>query len=239
MQWETGVTPSQRNILTRILGESGLQPADFTWTATEFKVNNRRSVSVVIDSPTHGCRFTISFVEEPGKLAPTTYHIKFSAPRQRFATVPQDCHWQPVEKGFERWLDLIKNDIKERSTPDLWEALRSAPQLLPATMNDASEPFTIDEQQRLSLAIADIKAEIQTGFAQLTGDQKAGLQITLDAIDESTKRLSRIDWKNALLGAYMGWAMQHTLDSQVAQMVFDFMATKISAVFHAIPSLTA
>jgi hypothetical protein len=141
--------------------------------------------------------------------------------------------WSSVLTAFRDWLTYVKREMTE---PDFWKV--SPPSdLLPAIGPTASnEPFTAEEQRHIAATLEEVRHEVHT-LRELSDDQKKSFDATVQQMLDSAGRLGKRDWVNAFLGAYVGWVVTSALGSQVAQSVFDLIASKLSWVWSEIPKL--
>lgn len=234
---------SQRNELYTIVEEERFAPSAFEWYATggAFFGSDGTTVPMVVHKPTgFFCKFGFldeSTYREVGYNSGGSFHGEFFLQRAPAEAKARDVllwsSWDEVKVGFSEWLGYVK---RESTQPDYW-VVAPPSGILPAIAPDASnELFNASERDRIATALDEIKREMHDR-AELTEAQLAGLTATLDDVRESANRLGRRDWLNGLLGAYVGWAMNATLSSGIAQSIFDLIASKLAWLWTELPKL--
>jgi hypothetical protein len=137
-------------------------------------------------------------------------------------------HWADVLVQFGQWADEVRYIA---DTPDLWEELKRAPEILAATQAaDASNaPFTADEQEEIGRRLDETKQLVRQQL-ELTGDQLAAVDQKLDELKEASKRLGRKDWATILIGGLVSTGMTDAVPPSVIQTV-------LSTVLHGLAHL--
>jgi hypothetical protein len=137
--------------------------------------------------------------------------------------------WDDVLEKLGYWADEVKyvND-----TPDFWEELKRAPEILAAVQQpDASNaPFTPDEQAEIANRLDEIKQLVREQF-ELTDEQVAAIDQRLDDAGEASKRLGRKDWLMAFYGGVISTVITDAVPSGVIQTVLTTVVHGIAHIF--------
>lgn len=236
---------SQRNELYQIVHEGGFGRGDFEWVATDGGFFGSEDTTVpMLRHVETGFFFTVGFQEQaqferiPFYNQSVYFEGEFFVQRSPAEASIRDTllwiSWKSVLAAFRDWLAFVK---RESTEPDFWNVQPPADFLPALQLSASNEPFSAEERRLIGASLDEIKAEI-TRVAELTVSQKESFDATIQVIRESSERLGRKDWANALLGAFVGWAATNTLGSQAAQSLFNFIATKLSWVWAELPKLT-
>jgi hypothetical protein len=125
--------------------------------------------------------------------------------------------WQSVILRIRSWLENVKRDLE---TPDLWVELQRKAKLL-AYSDEVTEntPFTLDEQNEIAGRLQEW-AEHARHTHSLSAAQMQVLDAKLDYLVSAAGRLGRIDWRNAAVGAILGWVLSAALPPESARDIF-------------------
>jgi hypothetical protein len=131
--------------------------------------------------------------------------------------------WQSLIERISRWLQNVKRDLE---TPDLWAELQREAKLLGAN-DDVTDntPFTLNEQKEIARRLQELAEHARRTHA-LSGEQMRVLDGKLDYLVKAAGRLGRIDWRNAFVGAILGYIITVALPPDARDMVLGlFRAT--------------
>lgn len=136
-------------------------------------------------------------------------------------------NWEAVMQRVRNWLADVKLDLE---TPDLWAELRNEPELLGPAFDDAAEntPFTKDEQKEVARRLQEL-AEYARHTNRLSAAQMQVLNAKLDYLVSAAGRLGRIDWRNAFVGAILGYAIAVALPLESTRLM---LLTVLRGVVH-------
>ncbi len=113
------------------------------------------------------------------------------------------------------WLRRVRREIE---TPDLWAEFKAEQELLDSSPADATDNtvFTHEEQAEIREQLERIRAHALSS-GDFTDDELARLNAKLDKLVESSRRASRFDWHEQVVGALLG-AIAGNLLPQVATL---------------------
>jgi hypothetical protein len=127
--------------------------------------------------------------------------------------------WEAVIRSLGIWLADVKRDLE---TPDLWAGLQQdAAVLLRAYSDDTTEntPFTVGEQNEIASRLRELAEYVKLAHA-LSAAQRRDLDANVDFAIESLSRLGKIDWRNAFVGALVGYVFAAGLAPDSARAIF-------------------
>ena len=136
------------------------------------------------------------------------------------------------------WLTELR---KEVDTPDLWATVLQDRDFMRLTVIDAGNtPFTPQEQQYISTRLDEMHSFI-IASAKLDDAQRRFVDAQIEYTKQATKRLGRIDWKNALIGAFMsiitGLGANAVFAPERARELFHAAAQAFAPLFQSLLSL--
>ena len=120
--------------------------------------------------------------------------------------------WDGLLQGIDNWAVHVVRDVV---TPDLWEEVRRAREILSQSQTGDNSAFTPEEQVQISTRIGQIKEYIGTTY-ELTSGQMARVEERLDAAEEASKRIGRKDWLMAFNGAVFSLFLSDLIPQQAA-----------------------
>jgi hypothetical protein len=133
----------------------------------------------------------------------------------------RSLNWNAVTDAFGTWLEEIKVSQKD---PDLWEELKRNGASLGNEHEHEHEhdigntPFTFDEQADVSAQIKQVKDYIKTTF-ELTSEQIARVDETLDQAEKASHHLGRKDWLLLFNGAVFSLILTDLITPQGAEHI--------------------
>jgi hypothetical protein len=138
-------------------------------------------------------------------------------------------NWDDVLEQLGYWAEEAEyvND-----TPDFWEELKRAPEILAAAQSAGASnaPFTPEEQAEVSNRLDAIKQLVRQQF-ELTGDQLAAVDQKVDELKEATTRVGRKDWVVMVNGALLSLIVNDVVPAHVVQSLFSMLITGIGHLF--------
>lgn len=192
-----------------LVQKSGLNPADFEWTDEESEEW----------SDTDSLRFKISVLTH----RPTGYYCKYGGteieyspgPNQRVETANHRDRWAVKGGHTEVWLAELRREVE---ASDLWATIGQEKVLSTAAAapNLDNRPFTAAEQKLIVTKLDEIKGYLLTS-QQFDAKQAEDVKREFAYLRESSGRLGRKDWLNALLGALVGQAINLSLSPEIAK----------------------
>jgi hypothetical protein len=122
--------------------------------------------------------------------------------------------WQALIQRMSHWLTEVKRDLE---TPDSWAELELDAKLLGGNSDDITEnmPFTLDEQREIAERLRELAEQTRRAYS-LSEAQTRVLNAKLDYLVGASGRLGRIDWRNALVGAILGFVLNAALPPEYA-----------------------
>lgn len=148
---------------------------------------------------------------------------------------PKENHypnkWAEVWRLANSWLADIIRDV---TTPDLWDELRSQREFLSEAGYGASpdRPFAADERGEIAVQIRQIKEFLREN-ASLTGDQMSDIEKRLDEAEEAASRVNRKDWLLLFLGIMFTLIISGLLTPETVQHVLGMAIHGLSHLYAA------
>lgn len=133
------------------------------------------------------------------------------------------------------WLADVKRDLE---TPDLWAELQQEAELLGKVTDEVSEntPFTLNEQKEIARRLKEL-AETTKRTHSLSAQQMRVLDTKLSYLINAASRLGRIDWRNAFVGAIIGFILTTALPPETARYIFVSVLQEIIKIYVILPKL--
>jgi hypothetical protein len=147
--------------------------------------------------------------------------------------------WEALMTRFNGWVRNVKLDL---DTPDLWAELQGEAALLAGASLEANEnaPFTREERKNIEVRLREVEEHVRRTHS-LREPEMEILTAKIDYLVDAAGRLGRIDWRNALVGAILGYILTAGLPPESARSIFvTFMRLlrTISQFFgHGLPEL--
>lgn len=203
----------KRNGIIEAIRKVGLDPKEFNLDEDEDKAWVKHNPS--------SARFTIS-----GN--PSKYSVTYAAGDWPTLQV-EKYTWGSVMSSFDVWLYNLKNDLE---TPDLWAELQEEAELFVGASDAADDntPFTQQEKKEISTQLRKLGKQAQATYS-LSEVQTRDLNTKIDYLIEASKRLNRIDWRNALVGALMGFVLSTALSPETARHLFLMVVGGIGHIY--------
>jgi hypothetical protein len=123
--------------------------------------------------------------------------------------------WETIYPRISGWLAEVKLDLE---TPDLWAELQQETRLFGAISDDVTgnTPFTSDELNEIAARLQAL-AEHARHTYNLSAAQVRALDTKIDYLVNAARRLNRIDWLNACVGALLGYVLSASLPPEAAR----------------------
>jgi hypothetical protein len=144
--------------------------------------------------------------------------------------------WPAVMARVELWLYWLRHDIE---TPDLWDELRRQTEVLAGSWDRDLEntPFTIDERAAIAGLLDEFRENARTTYS-LSTSQLADLDSKLDYLVNAADHLGRKDWKNACIGALIGYVLSVAFPPDATRHIIMMLVNGITPFFgHGFPGL--
>jgi len=138
--------------------------------------------------------------------------------------------WEALMTRISTWLKEVKLDL---ATPDLWAELRGEAELLGGAFGEANEntPFTREEQKDIERRLREAEAHVKRTYA-LPEPEMEILNAKIDYLVDAAVRLGRIDWRNAFIGAILGYILFAALPPESARSLLTTFLTLLRSVGH-------
>jgi hypothetical protein len=138
--------------------------------------------------------------------------------------------WEALITRINTWLKEVKLDL---CTPDLWAELRGEAELLGGTSGEANEntPFTPEEQKDIERRLREVETHVKRTYS-LSEPEMEILSAKIDYLVDAVGRLGRIDWRNAFIGAILGYILFAALPPETARSLFLTFMTLLRSVSH-------
>jgi hypothetical protein len=136
--------------------------------------------------------------------------------------------WNTLMDRLSRWLKEVKLDLE---TPDLWQELQREAKLLGNTSNEAVENtrFTADEQKEIVQKLQELAEHVRVTYS-LSPKQVRVLDEKIDYVIAATGHLGRIDWRNAFVGAIVGYVLSAAIPPESARSIFLTFITLLRSI---------
>jgi hypothetical protein len=144
---------------------------------------------------------------------------------------PYDVYsWETLMTRVSKWLREVKLDL---DTPDLWAELQGEAELLGGASDQANEntPFTREEQKDIERRLREVETHVRRTYS-LPEPEMEILNAKIDYLVDAAGRLGRIDWRNAFVGAIIGYILTGGLPPESARSIFLTFMTLLRAVGH-------
>jgi hypothetical protein len=209
----------QRNYIFKAIQEVGLDPGQFdlAYSESEVRIKHRLSESYYFIGGRPGDYAVKSLVGDGGER-----------PHQFYS-------WEPLISHISLWLQVLKKDL---NTPDLWAELQREAVLLGAGSDELTEntPFTLDEQKEIAGRCQELATYARHTYS-LSPTQMQVLDAKLDYLVKASGRLGRIDWRNAFVGAMLGFILAAALPPESARDILLTLLRAIGGLYPELPNV--
>jgi hypothetical protein len=207
----------KRNNVFHEIETVGLSPDEFLW--------DNAAEPLLIHKPTRSY-FIFTTVYHKNPLA---YLAGDGLREERTVT-----SWHAQIQHVGTWLRAVKSYYE---MPDLWAELRNGGSMLgegaalEATFENT--PFTPGEQLEIAKQLRGISDYIKRTYP-LSGAELLALDQRITYLEKAAGRVGRLDWRNLLLGAFLGAIVQGLLSPEVVRaalsMIFNALASLLGQV---------
>ncbi len=206
----------QRNAIIEAVEQGGLEPRDctFDFDDSESLILHQQSGSTFLLEGTAG-NYNSTLAVGEGQPQPLQHYT-----------------WPTVENRIQRWAEEVKRDV---DTPDLWAELQRERGILTSPPDEEvkNTPFTPEEQAKIAQGFREIKDYVRTTY-QLTADQYATIDKRLNGLEDAARRgVRRIDWRNQLLGVFLGLVIDAVLPQEPFQQILIIVLRGLASLFGA------
>lgn len=206
---------SQSNEVYLALAKKGFKASDFEWEEVD-SLNYAKRKSALLRHTSSDYYFVF---DNHGK-----FYYQFSPDEQNFFRHGQRDSWIGLMSAFNDWVDYLAREV---NAPDLWAELPSETELIESTSseNDNSK-FNEEESKLIVKGMEEIKQYLLTAH-KLDPELIEG---QLKYLVESSERLGRKDWKNALIAVLFSIIIEGGIAGHGAQEIFQFVWTILQTV---------
>lgn len=144
--------------------------------------------------------------------------------------------WSSVPTRVEMWARDVKQDV---DPPDLWAEIQRDRELLMGARYEevANTPFNESEQTEIAKHLHEITDYLKNNH-ELSDAEKHALDETRDYLEDAARRLGRIDWRNAVVGALLGTVLGAAVPQEpVRQMLVMLFRSVAHLLGHPFPEL--
>lgn len=137
-----------------------------------------------------------------------------------------------LDAVFRDWLKEVKRYIKdEHFIPDRWQQLRESQQLVSFQSAPETEatPFSENEKVQLRLSIEKVRS-LAASSLKLSKAEFALLNTRLDHLSGALDKLSRFDWKGALVATLLSASINLTLDKATGNQLLQIFQDAFASV---------
>jgi hypothetical protein len=217
------LTKQEKNAVFITLQSNGFDPADFSWQE--------------IKSREWGGLSWQDFIVSQLVHHATGYYFTFGS--QVLTTCPGNLRKVEEERHnddgkiklskYEAWLQRLKHEVE---APDLWATIGQEKVLMAVAVSPTlnNSPFTPDEQTLVSAKLEEIKRYL-IDVQQFDAEQAVFIEREFTYLTESSQRLGRKDWLNALLGGLLGLAFALVLDPEKARGLLALAGTAFQSLW--------
>lgn len=218
---------TQKRRVYEILRETGLEPAEFSWSREEI------AGSLIVSKLAHreGERhFLFSSYEMnswcvacPGLFRSMDYHYPKT--------------WDEQEQLFRRWAECLR---KELDSPDPWAELakyRLSPDAEPPA-EIVNEPIPAIEAEQIGRALMRLGDSLTQDLA-LNAEQSLLVRARLDTLGEAARRQRSRDWMYMVLGVCTTMAMSLSLTQERTAILWEAVRNEMGPFVRLLPAKAA
>ncbi len=214
MPFSPQMTKLKKNLIFKAIQDAALDPREFELEEidTEVRLKHKWSTSYFIFGG-DASRYVTRYVVGDGPDWPFDVYS-----------------WEALMSRISTWLTQVKLDL---STPDLWAELRGEAELLGGASGEASgnTPFTPEEQKEIVRRLREVEANVNRTYS-LSKPEMEIFDARIDYLVDAAGRLGRIDWRNAVVGAILGYVLFAALPPESARSMFLTFMTLLRALSH-------
>jgi hypothetical protein len=226
---------SQQNEVFHAIQEAGLNPADFKWDEVQTEITqlglgqDQMLVPFLVHTPTRSF-FKFDF---DANVAIGGHYAIFLPARQKPKDVVEVGDWSYMPGWVKTWGGYIK---REFDVPNLWAELQRQGELVSGSLEIENTLFTREEQAQISQQLGELKEYVRATY-ELTQPQLQALGSRLDYLEDAARRLPRIDWRNALVGALLGLVLNAAIPPEPIRDALGSLLRGLSHMFGGLPKL--
>jgi hypothetical protein len=189
---------SQRNEVFRLIEKMKLTPAEFEWENPPEPSDNLVDIAAInwpklIHTPT-GYYFKFGRISLGSRVHRIQYFPSSELAQETWYDT--DGSWKRSLFYFEQWLNIVRREYFE---PDLWSTINDKALVTEDLYDFENSTFTIDEQDRISKAITELKSFL-ISTNRHSSEHIQFIEERLNHLEESSKRLGRKDWITLAMG---------------------------------------
>src|SRR5580704_11684882 len=162
--------------------------------------------------------FYCAFAPGPSDPPGTRYVVRYSPGADRLVSIAPPSSWHETLIHVRQWIQRLRHELDGK---DPWDFLTRARALLTAVPYDlprSNDGFSDDELRRLDDSLDEIVGAVKLRNVLAT----AQVELLAKLLGESkaaARRLGRVDWKNAFVGAAIALVMNAALPAPAAEAV--------------------
>lgn len=206
---------SQSNEVYLALAKKGFKASDFAWEEVD-SLNYDKRKSALLRHTSSQYYFVF---DNHGK-----YYYQCSPSYQSIFESSQRDSWKGLMSSFNNWVDYLSREV---NAPDLWAELPSETELVESTSTENDNSKFNEEESKL---IADGMEEIKQYLLTAHKLDPELIEGQIKYLVESSERLGRKDWKNALIAVIFSIIIQGGVAGHGAQEIFQFVWTILQTV---------
>lgn len=216
---KSAVLRSQANEVLELIQSVGLEPSSFAWGIRSSVETPGLEVSSLTHSGT-GHYFIFDFCDGE-------HYAVHSPGRDSMRETRHTEFWSSQVGSVENWLQYLKREVQ---APDLWSAILEDSQLATAAASsDDEQPFTVEEQRKVSSQLAEIKRYV-IATHDLCEEDSRFVTKRLDYLADAAKRQARRDWLHLALGVLLTIGFKIGLGSEGLRELFSMVGAAVQDV---------
>ncbi|MCJ7458379.1 MAG: hypothetical protein MUP17_05250 [candidate division Zixibacteria bacterium] len=219
---------TQKNEIYKILLDTGLEPANFSWSEEAGISHPALTVSRLKFRDGH-FYFQFDFTDYLGTLR---HYSRFSPGREKAVDDNYTDSWGAQRAYALEWARHLKREIE---APDLWQEIekyQATFSLVPPTKL-LNEPIPAYEADQIGEALRLLTGEIKKQF-KLTTQQNEFVRSKLDYLADAAKRQPRLDWVHTCIGVLMTIAVGLAMAPQEASRLWQLFKNLLGKFIHLI-----
>lgn len=196
------ITNQQKNELSKIFRETGLNLLDFETTGQfqEFKIQFRHEYF----------SFSISIRDKDSYMCTVL-------PVDNTKGYSIGGNWETTKKRFSRWIYEIADEL---NTPTGWESFQSN-NYLNATFEELEESFSQEEKNQVIDSLNQFREKVKT--LELSTESLLAIDKKLEDLSEKVDELSKFDWKSLFIGTIASLIMTLGIPPEVNGIFWEYI----------------
>jgi len=210
---------SQKNKVLQAIVAEGLNPGSFRWVDVRSQARRYADISR-LEGP-EGSFF--NFDRDPQSF----FLAEYSPGLDQRVTKKTGYEWNNF-RYVNEWAAALKRELE---TPDLWALVEAQPKDFQALIETQSESdrFTAAELEEVKRGLEEIKEFLFT-TEQVSGAQRAMIELRLKYLLDAAPRVGRVDWKNIAFSTFVSILLQLALPPSTAGELFRFVVVALRHV---------